>query len=295
MPPSPEGRTRLLLWTAVLVLALPGLLRGVELSQRQPAAAPDASLITRIVANQQAAMKRLLQFCFRQRILEEKLRDDGRVKETEEREELVCHLDGVPLYKQLLINGQPTGQRKTDPWPDIRKDNNWQKQVQRAAKRHQRYQTMIGEVPKAIDFERVGERMVEGRRTVLYRLTPKPSYRSKSRATELLRHITALSWVDPESAHVVRFQAQVKRDFNVWGGVLLKVRQGATMEVRQRPVNGVWLPYFAEERWHARIGLIKNQGYHKRVERTDFRPASELPNGRQSSSLRAKPAPDREL
>ena len=58
MPPFPEGRTRLLLWTAVLVLSLPGLLRGVELSQRQPAAAPDASLITRIVANQQAAMKR---------------------------------------------------------------------------------------------------------------------------------------------------------------------------------------------------------------------------------------------
>ncbi len=295
MPPSPEGRTRLLLWTAVLVLALPGLLRGVELSQRQAAAAPDASLITRIVANQQAAMKRLLQFCFRQRILEEKLHADGLVKETEEREELVCHLDGVPLYKQLLINGQPTGQRETDPWPDIRKDNNWQKQVQRAAKRHQRYQTMIGEVPKLLDFARVGERMVEGRRTVLYRLTPKPSYRSKSRATELLRHVTALSWVDPESAHVVRFQAQVKRDFNVWGGVLLKVRQGATMEVRQRPVNGVWLPYFAEERWHARIGLIKNQGYHKRVERTDFHPASELPTGRQSSSLRAKPAPDGEL
>ena len=275
MPQSPAGRTRLV-WTTVLTLALPGLLRGVELSQRQPAAAPDASLITRIVANQQAAMKRLLQFCFRQSILEEKLDGDDRIKNQEEREELVCHLDGVPLYKQLLINGQPTGQRETDSWPDIRKDNNWQKQVQRAAKRHQRYQTMIGEVPKAIDFARLGERMVEGRRTVLYRLTPKPGYRSKSRATELLRHITALSWVDPESAHVVRFEAQVTRDFNIWGGLLLKVRRGATMEVRQRPVNGVWLPYFAEERWHARIGLIKHQGYHKRVERSDFHPASQI-------------------
>ena len=288
MPQSPVGRTRLL-WATVLTLALVGLLHGADLVQQQPAAAADASLIPRMVANQQATMKRLLEVCFRQRILEEKLHGDDRIKEQEEREELVCHLDGVPLYRRLAINGQPTGESETDPWPEIRKDDKWQKQVQRSAKRRQRLQEMIGEVRKAMDFTRLGERMVEGRRTVLYRLTPKPGYRSKSRATELLKHVTALSWIDTEFAQVVRLQAQVTSDFNVWGGLLLKVRRGATMEVRQKLIDGVWLPYFAEERWQARIGLIKHRGYHQRVERTDFHPAPEFPA---ADSPTAQPTPD---
>ncbi len=288
MPQSPVGRTRLL-WATVLTLALVGLLHGADLVQQQPAAAADASLIPRMVANQQATMKRLLEVCFRQRILEEKLHGDDRIKAQEEREELVCHLDGVPLYRRLAINGQPTGESETDPWPEIRKDDKWQKQVQRSAKRRQRLQEMIGEVRKAMDFTRLGERMVEGRRTVLYRLTPKPGYRSKSRATELLKHVTALSWIDTEFAQVVRLQAQVTSDFNVWGGLLLKVRRGATMEVRQKLIDGVWLPYFAEERWQARIGLIKHRGYHQRVERTDFHPAPEFPA---ADSPTAQPTPD---
>ena len=272
------GGTRLL-WATVLTLALAGLLRGADLVQQQPAAAADASLIPRMVASQQATMKRLLEACFRQSILEEKLHGDDRIKEQKQREELVCHLDGVPLYRRLVINGQPTGESETDPWPDICKDDDWQKQVERAAKRRQRRQELIGEVREAMDFTRLGERTVEGRRTILYRLTPRPGYQSKSRATELLKHVTALSWVDPESAHVVRFQAQVTSDFNVWGGLLLKVRRGATMEVRQKLIDGVWLPYFAEERWQARIGLIRNRGYHQRVERTDFHPAPQILSG----------------
>ena len=288
MPQSPAGRTPLL-WATVLTLALVGLLRGADLVQQQPAAAADASLIPRMVANQQVTMMRLLEVCFRQRILEEKLHGDDRIKKQEEREELVCHLDGVPLYRRLAINGQPTGESETDPWPEIRKDDKWQKQVQRSAKRRQRLQEMIGEVRKAMDFTRLGERTVEGQRTVLYRLTPKPGYQSKSRATELLKHVTALSWVDPESANMVRFQAQVTSDFNVWGGLVLKVRRGATMEVRQKLIDGVWLPYFAEERWQARIGLIKHRGYHQRVERTDFHPAPQFPA---ADSPAAQPTPD---
>ena len=151
-----------MLWATVLTLALAGLLRGADLVQQQPAAAADASLnpradaslIPRMVASQQATMKRLLEVCFRQSILEEKLHGDDRIKE---QEELVCHLDGVPLqlYRRLVINGHPTGESETDPWPDICKDDDWQKKVERAAKRRQRVQELIGEVRKAMDFTRL--------------------------------------------------------------------------------------------------------------------------------------------
>lgn len=262
-------------WVLPLMLAVGGNAPGTA-NQARPA---DPAFITRVAANQQDAMKRLAEYCFRQHIIQEKLNADDKPTQREERQELVCHRDGVPLYKQLVVNGRPTGQRETDAWPTIQKDGDWQKKVRRAAERNQRFLQMIGEVPKAFDLTPVGEEVVEGRPTVVYRLTPKPGYHPRSRTTEVLKHITGRGWVDRESAQMVRFQAQVGSDFNMWGGLLLKVRKGGTFEMRQKLVDGVWLPYFSEERWHARIGLVKHQGYHQRIQRSDFRPASRVLTG----------------
>jgi len=258
-----------------LVTALAAVLAAPALCEAQRTTTADAAFIARAVANQQEAMKRLVEYCFRQRILEEKLNSDNQIERHDEREELVCHRDGAPLYKQLVINGRPTGQRETDPWPAIQNDSNWQKQVRRAAERTDRFRTMIGEVPKAFDLAPMGEEAIDGRPAIVYRLTPKPGYEPKSRNTEVLKCITGRVWVDREAAQMVRFQAQVGRDFSMWGGLLLKVRKGGAFEMRQKLVSGVWLPHFSEERWHARIGLVKHLGYHQRVERSDFRPASQ--------------------
>ncbi len=220
-------------------------------------------------------MKRLARFCFRQNLLYEKLGDDGAVTRSEQRQELVCHRDGVPLYRQLVVNGRPTGNREADPWPAIRDDENWRKQVRRAAEKTERFAEIIAEVPAAFDFSFQGRELVDGLQTVIYRLQPKPGYQARSTATEMLKHVTARAWVDPESAHMVRLQGRVEDDFNMWGGLLLKVRKGATYEMRQKPVNGTWLSVFTEERWHARVGVFKHLAQHLRIERSEFRPISQ--------------------
>ncbi len=234
----------------------------------------DPAWVARLAANQQAAMRRVAESCFRQHIIEEKLNSEDQIIRREERNELVCYREGVPLYKQLVINGRATGQRENDGWPPARADENWRKEVRRAAERAERFRQIIAEVPKAFDFTRLGEETVDGRPTVVYRLTPKPGYQATSRPTEMLKRVTGRAWVDAGSAHMVRLVAVVEQDFDLWGGLVLKVRKGGTYELRQKPMNGVWMPYFAEERWHARIALFKHLGHHLRAERTDFHPAA---------------------
>jgi len=236
-------------------------------------AAVDPKLAERVAANMQASMKRLGRYCWRQQIVEEKITSSGGVSDSEERLEYVCHVDRVPIYKQLTINGKPTGQKAGDPWPEITDDANWRQQVQRAAQRHERYHQLIGQVPSAFNFAHVGEEMIEDRPVDIYHLTPKPGYRPVSRATEMLKHVEARAWVDRQAASVVRLEAAVLRDFNMWGGLALKVYKGGRYEIRQRPAGGVWLPYFAEERYRARVALFKHIGYHQRVERSEFMPS----------------------
>lgn len=268
---APPGRKDRLVAKAITLFVLLVALTAPVSAEAQTA---DPALVAQVAANQQAAMNRLLQYCFRQNVLFEKLTDDGKVARRDRREEYVCFLDGVPLVRQLAMNGQPTGQAIDDAWPEIRPGENWQKQVRRAAERRQRDRDIIAEVPKAFDFTVAGEDLVDGRPATIYRLTPRPGYRAKSRAGEMLRHVTGRAWVDRETATMVRLQALVENDFVMWGGLLLKVRQGATFEMRQKLVSGNWLPDFADERWSARIGIFSNRAQHQQVERADFRPAS---------------------
>lgn len=269
--PGHRGRKDSALPISLFLTALAVLLRSVAGLGGNAAPGIDPALLAQVVANQQAAMKRLEEYCYRQTILEEKLNNQGGVVWGEQRDEVVCHCDGVPLYKQLVINGRPTGQRETDPWPVIRDDQNWQKQVRRAAEKSQRYAQIIAEVPKAFEFTLLGEEHFEERPAQVYQLTPKPGYRPISRPTEMLRHVSGRAWIDPASATLLRLVAQVQSDFDMWGGLVLKVRKGGAYEMRQRAVNGAWLPYYTEERWHARIALIKHLAQHVRLERSDFR------------------------
>jgi hypothetical protein len=243
---------------------------GGQAASRSQAA--DPVLVARIVANQRAAMKRLEQYCFREQVLDEKLNEDRTIKRGEERDEIVCFYDGVPLYKQLVINGRPTGQKETDPWLSIKRDENWARQVNRFNERRERNDQIMAEIPSAFTFTFVGQETMEGRATGIYQLAPRPGYGSKSRATEMLKHVTARAWIDEEAGCMLRVVATVQTDFDMWGGLLLKVYKGGSYELRQKPFGGVWLPYFAEERWSARIGLFKFLGQHLRTERADFRP-----------------------
>ena len=245
-----------------------------------PAPAPrpvdDLAFFTRVAANQSSTLKRLETFCFHQKFLMEKLSGDGDVQRREQRVDLVCHYDGVPLYRFLVISGKPTGARDSDPWPGIKRDENWRKQVNRAAERRERFAELLAEIPKAFTFTEQSKEIVDGIPTTVYLLRPKPGYKPISRTTEMLKHVTGRIWIHHESAQLVRLSATVEEDFNLWGGLALKVYKGATYEIWQRPIKGVWLPVFAEERWRARIGLIKTTAQHQRTERYDFFPNTEM-------------------
>ncbi len=232
---------------------------------------PDAEAVVRdAIALQHRVFKSMEGYCYTQRILQEEPgTDPGRKRE--ERLEQVCFREGVPIYKQLMVNGKPTGRKMEDPFPPPGKPEDWRKRVERTQEARKRDSELMAQVEKAFRFQLVEEGTFEGRPVWVVEMTPRPEYRPNSRATEMLKHVVARVWVDKETHHLAMIRARVVSDFNIWGGLAAKVRRGARFEIRQKPVNGVWLPYFREENWEARIALFKNIGEHVRAERSDFR------------------------
>lgn len=205
--------------------------------------------------------------CFTMRIFQEEPTDDpGRKKET--RLEHVCFRDGVPVYNRLEINGKPTGVKMSDPFPPP--DDEWRKRAEKIREARKTQIDILQQCLKAFTFHYVGEGVQESRPVIIIDIKPNPDYHATSRTTELLKSVSGRAWIDRETHNLVMVLARTFKDFTIWGGLLARIRQGATFEIHQRPVNGVWLPYLLEQRWEGRIALVKRFGDHVRLERSDF-------------------------
>lgn len=205
--------------------------------------------------------------CFMMSILQEEPTDDpGRKRET--RLEHVCFREGVPVYNRLEINGKPTGIRATDPFPPP--DDEWRKRAEKIREARKTRGDVMQQALVAFTFHWVGETVLEGRPVYIIDLKPNAAYHAISRTTEMLKSVTGRAWIDKETHNMVMVQVRTFRDFTIWGGLLAKIRQGATFEMHQRPFNGIWLPYSLEQRWEGRIAMLKKIGDHVKLERSGF-------------------------
>lgn len=218
--------------------------------------------------------------CFVLRINQEEPGDDPKRKK-ETRLEHVCFRDGVPVYKRLEINGRLTGVKLEDPFPPP--DDEWRKRAERIREARKTQIDVIQQCLKAFKFTYVTETVVEDRPVYVLDFAPDPDYKAISRTTEMLKSARGRAWVDKETHNVVRVQAHTFRDFNIWGGLLAKIKEGATFEMRQRPVGGVWLAYALDLSWEGRLAMLKRIGDKVHMERSDFKVGSADSYGRKSA------------
>jgi hypothetical protein len=89
----------------------------------------------------------------------------------------------------------------------------------------------------------LGREWSNGRVLEKIQLEPNPEFRPHSLLTEILTHARAVIWVDSQTAHVARAEAEIIRDISFGGGILGKVYRGAHFEMEQAEIApGVWLP-----------------------------------------------------
>ena len=69
-------------------------------------------------------------------------------------------------------------------------------------------------------------------------------------------------------------QAKTFKDFALWGGMIVRIKEGGQFEMRQKEIDGEWFPYFMESSWEGKLAMVKRIGDHYRLERFGFERAS---------------------
>jgi hypothetical protein len=115
--------------------------------------------------------------------------------------------------------------------------------VAKAEKKSKDRAALVDAARRAYRFTWLGRETRDGRVLDKLQLEPNPDFRPSSLTTEILTHARAIIWIDDETGHLTRAEADIIRDVSFGGGILGKVYRGGHFEMIQSEVApGLWLP-----------------------------------------------------
>jgi hypothetical protein len=243
---------------AVLVLLLPAA------SAQQPKA---VEIIQQSIDLDQRNWERARDYTFVQQVEQRILDHDGSVKSVQSETLDVLILDGTPYERAIAKNGKPLSDK------DARKaseafDRERRKRVEETQtrrrnrlaeeqKRREKNRAFAQEIPRAYDFQLVGEEVFEGQRVWVIDATPRPGFQSKVPRADLLPKFRGRLWIDQKEYQWVKVEAETVAPVS-FGWVFARLDQGAKLSFRQGRVNSeVWLPTRITMRLSARLALVK--------------------------------------
>jgi hypothetical protein len=132
---------------------------------------------------------------------------------------------------------------------------------QRAVRPHKQDEdntSLIQEVPKAFDFQLVGEDVVNDRRAYILQATPHPGYQAQGKYGKMFSKVAGKLWVDKQDLGWIKVEGQVVQPFSL-GLYLVRLLPGSRINMEQTRVdNGIWMPERVEVRAAAKNFLVKS-------------------------------------
>jgi hypothetical protein len=180
------------------------------------------------------------QLSYSERMVTDKLRADGALKEREEKVYQIAPLKGEPTPKLVQKNGKP-------PSPSDLKEEEARLRKEREASGKRKNSDLDNtielneELVGKYDFEMVGEEVVEGR--PVYALTFKPKSKSlpvRRKLDYALNRIAGKVWVDQEDYEIAKADMRLTESVQLWWGLLASLREFTLMFEQTKLPDGCW-------------------------------------------------------
>jgi hypothetical protein len=224
--------------------------------------APDARQIMEAsIAATQRGWKARLHYTYIER--DENRRRDlaGRVKSEDVEVSRMILVNGVPFEQLVERNGQPPSagqERKQQRELDKLKRETPDQRAERLRKQEEENTSIVQEVPKAFDFQVIGEEAVNGRPAYVLQATPHPGYHAQGKYGNMFSKVAGKLWVDKQDLGWIKVDGQVIQPFSM-GLFLVRLLRGSHITMEQTRVDdGIWMPERVEVRAAARIFFVKS-------------------------------------
>jgi hypothetical protein len=193
---------------------------------------------------------------------EDRRRDSaGHVKSEEIDVSKTILVNGVPFEQLVESKGRPLSveqERKQKEKLDKLKGETPEERAERLHKQEDENTSIVREVPKAFDFQLVGEETVEGRPAYVLQATPHPGYHARGKYGNMFSKVAGKLWVDKQDFGWIKVDGQVNKPFSM-GLFLVRLLSGSHITMKQTRVDGgSWMPERVEVRATARIFFVES-------------------------------------
>jgi hypothetical protein len=131
----------------------------------------------------------------------------------------------------------------------------------------------IGEILRASKFINPRRERFLNRDVIVFDFEPNPNF-DDSNAKSLLKFFGKTAgaiWIDEKDKQVARVEAVLVENFNVAGGVLAKLKKGASFTLEQNRINDeIWLPSSADINLSVKVLLVKGININQLVKYSDY-------------------------
>lgn len=186
---------------------------------------------------------------------------DGHVKSEDVAVSRAILVNGIPFEQILERNGRPLSaeeELKQKEKMDKLKRETPAQRAERIRKQAEENTSLVREVPKAFDFQLVGEEVVNGRPAYVLQARPHPDYQAQGKYGKMFAKVQGKLWVDKQDLGWIKVDGQVTQPFSI-GLLLVRLLRGSEIKMQQTRVdNGIWMPARVEFRAAAKIFLLKS-------------------------------------
>jgi hypothetical protein len=198
----------------------------------------------------------------------------GRVKSQDVDVSRTILVNGVPFEQLMERNGQPPSveeERKQNEKLDELKRETPEQRAERLRKQEEENISLVREVPKAFDFQLVGEEAVNGRQAYVIQATPHPGYQARGKYGKMFSKVEGTFWVDKQDLAWIKVDGQVVQPFSM-GLFLVRLLRGSEIKMEQTRVDdGIWMPERVELRAAAKIFFVKSLVIYRVLTYSDYR------------------------
>jgi hypothetical protein len=245
-------------------------------SQNRSSVLDVRQIVESSIAATQRHWQTRLQYTYVERDEDRRLDSEGHVKSEEVDVSRTILVNGVPFEQLVERNGRPPSaeeETKQKEKLDKLKRETPEQRAERIRKQEEEDTSLVREVPKAFDFQLVGEEVVNGRPAYVLQATPRPGYQAQGKYGKMFSKLEGKLWVDKQDLGWIKVDGQVIQPISM-GLFLVRLLRGSQIKMEQTRVDdGAWMPERVEVRAAAKIFFVKSLVIDRVLTYSEYRPA----------------------
>jgi len=241
---------------------------------------PDSrALLVELQANEDRVDNILDTYSYIQKSTTRAVGKDGVLSEKESETYQLSFYKGNRVRRLIEKNGKPLNEKD-----QAKEDQEVQKRVEEIEKRlaskdkdkedEESRRVSVAELLRASRLINPRRERFRGRDVIVFDFEPNPDfdYKNAKSMLKFFGKIAGVMWIDEKDKQVARLEAYLAENFNIGGGVLAKLKKGASFVLEQDRINDeIWLPSMADINLSVRVLMVKGIEVNAVVRSYDYK------------------------